>query len=1033
VANTPGTAGSQQWRLVRAYGGFYKLVNARSGMCIDVPGWSKQPGQALQQYPCDPSDHNQLNQLWLPIRRDDGSYVLASANTPRISTDSPQMVLDIQGSGDRARLVQAPNSGGEAATQRWRFSVPPGVYTITSDATGKAVEVPDYSSSWGTGLVQRAPTGGANQQWRLTDGPGGTYRIQSLVSGLCMDVTGGSHDPDVAIEQYGCDPNAPNQPNQLWRLEPQDDGSFALVSANTTGMALSVRDRSKADGAALVQTTLDRGEPTQQWRLHRYPEPAAGGGYSITSSLTGKAIDVPTLSVGQPLQQHGFNGTGAQQWRLDHAGDGFVRIKNPNTGLCMSASERDEAGKIVLVGVQDDCATSDLWQVVPEGDGTFALASAAESTSVLTLEGASADDGIRLVMAPDTHARHQRWVFGGRTTTFRLGDARYVTALPPASAGFAVMAVDAAARPVAGTPRSFATSGGNTAGDDANQSDLANTLKTLAGQPGTTVLVQSLGAPKPNRGGWNAIGDAIQSLGGDRPTFLRLDGSGDYALVGCGNCPPGQPTMNEVLRRQVSPDVPRARLDGLLERNGDSTFTAVQAGPGELDSTLADLAYRTTTPWPYTDTANGREALENIATILNLSSTTTICGPGLGAVRSAYCATNLRKSSWANIVKKLDGIAYREIQPTPPYSEAFFNAVKAQLQTEMGWLDLSHGVISDIRDVFTGVSNQFTPFAPTNIAAAIQRDIERPMTQNPSVAGFVFQTISTGLELGAALTEPEGVSFFLTLGETALALAGANDDGSTGASLGAVSAAATDYASQLQKRFGAVVSNLDSIEDVIATDYGKLSVMAANATGNWLGGTQNSKRMNGQLKAGATQELWTKLLPTAYKLFQYPPPPAGFKLQELYCGPTYGPYHYVYLGQPDAANFAPIGGVDGNGWPQRPNAQAMTPIVEEDLTKNVDRVVRQPLLDLLYRPPTFATDDTLQSAGFAPDELPSRVHFVVRNYQDSELGLKYNCYYRHSGGGSAHPFPCSPKVCPRGGGGQPAPPVGSVLTARLIR
>jgi hypothetical protein len=988
VPKPPGAGGSQQWRLVRAYGGFYKLVNARSGMCIDVPGWSQEAGQ-LQQYPCDPSAHNQLNQLWLPIRRpDDGSYVLASANTPRISTARPEMVLTIDGS----RLVQAPNSG--APTQRWRFGVPPGVYTITSEATGKAVEVPDYSSSWETGLVQRAPTGGANQQWRLTDGPGGTYRIQSLVSGLCMDVTGGFRDPGVAIEQYGCDPNRPNQPNQLWRLEPQDDGSFALVSANTTGMALSVRDRSKADGAALVQYPLDREEPTQQWRLHRYPEPAVGGGYSITSSLTGKAIDVPTLSVGQPLQQHGFNGTGAQQWRLDAAGDGFVRIRNPNTGLCMSTSDVNEHGKLVLIGVQDDCSTSDLWQVVPEGDGTFALASATDKNSVLTLEGASADDGARLVLALDTHARHQRWVFGGRTTTFRLGDARYVTALPPASAGFAVMAVDAAARPVGGTPRSFATSGGNTAGDDANQSDLANTLTGLAAQTGTTVLVQSLGAPRPNRYGWNAIGDAIQFLGGDRPTFLRLDGSGDYALLGCANCPPGQPTMNEVLRRKVSPNVPTARLDGLLERNGDSTFTAAYAGPGELDSTLADLAYRTTTPWPYTDTANGRQALADIAVILNLSPATKICGPGLGGVRSAYCVKNLGEGGWPAIAREVDGIAYSEIQPRPPYEydEPFFNAVKAQLEAEMDWLAYSHGVISAIRDVFNGVSGKFTQFKADDISGAIQTDMGRQI-HDRDAAGKALEVMWALVELGLEFAgAPEGLAPalpFLGFGTSLIGLAGDNDDGSTGASLGALSAAATDYGRQLDNRFKAVLTNLDSIEDVIATDYGKLSMMAANAKGDWAIGRPEARSMNAQLKAGTTQDLWTKLLPTAYTLYQFPPPQAGYKLQDLQCGDR-PPGHYVYEGQPDAAIFAPIAGVDGNGSPQKPSVQAMTPIGDTDLVKNLDRVVRQPLLDLLYRPPTF-TDDTPR-AGFAPDEMPSRVPFGVNNYDIPRLRTM-GCYY----------------------------------------
>jgi hypothetical protein len=501
--------------------------------------------------------------------------------------------------------------------------------------------------------------------------------------------------------------------------------------------------------------------------------------------------------------------------------------------------------------------------------------------------------------------------------------------------------------------------------------------------------VQSLGAPRPNRGGWNAIGDAIRSLGGDRPTFLGLDGSGDYALAGCAKCPAGQPTMNEVVRREVSPDVPKARLDGLLERNGDSTFTPTNSGPGGLDSTLADLAYRNGSNWPYTDTDNGRQALADIAGILNL---TTVCGPGLGAVRSAYCVDNIRRSSWADVAREVDGIAYSEIK-NPRYDKAFFDAVKAQVEAEMGWLDASHGVISAIRDVFNGVSGTFTQFKAEDIAAAIQRDMGRQI-HDREAQGRLFDVIWAWVELAVSVGGEEAAVLepLIGLGATAFALAGDNDDGSNGAALGALSAAATDYARQLQNRFQAVVSNLDSIEDVIATDYGKLSMMAANAGGDWAIVTPQAQRMNGQLKAGATQQLWTKLLPTAYKLYQFHYdqgrrccPPSGYKLQGLWCGDKrYGGFHWVYEGQSDAAIFAPILGVDGNGSPQRPDLQSMTPIVDDNLINDRDRVVRQPLLNLLYSPPTF-TDDAPPNAGLAPDEMPSRVPFDVLSFGPDDL------------------------------------------------
>jgi hypothetical protein len=69
----------------------------------------------------------------------------------------------------------------------------------------------------------------------------------------------------------------------------------------------------------------------------------------------------------------------------------------------------------------------------------------------------------------------------------------------------------------------------------------------------------------------------------------------------------------------------------------------------------------------------------------------------------------------------------------------------------------------------------------------------------------------------------------------------------------------------------------------------------------------------------------------------------------------------------------------------------MTPIIDDNLENNVDRVVRQPLFDLLYAPPTF-TDDRPRAA-FAQDEMPSRVSFDLRDYATDELKRMW-CEYR---------------------------------------
>ena len=50
---------AQQWELRAATGGSFQIVNAYSGMCIDVPNWSTDDWVVLQQWTCVPDAANQ--------------------------------------------------------------------------------------------------------------------------------------------------------------------------------------------------------------------------------------------------------------------------------------------------------------------------------------------------------------------------------------------------------------------------------------------------------------------------------------------------------------------------------------------------------------------------------------------------------------------------------------------------------------------------------------------------------------------------------------------------------------------------------------------------------------------------------------------------------------------------------------------------------------------------------------------------------------------------------------------------------------
>jgi len=126
--------------------------------------------------------------------------------------------------------------------------------------SSKCMDVPGASTASGTGLVQWACNGGANQQWAADDLGNGYLRLKVAHSGMCADLASQSTSNSVAIVQAPC--GAGN--SQQWVKENTDSGYFRLKS-RYSGLCIDVNGASTSDGATLIQWTCGGGT-NQQWR-----------------------------------------------------------------------------------------------------------------------------------------------------------------------------------------------------------------------------------------------------------------------------------------------------------------------------------------------------------------------------------------------------------------------------------------------------------------------------------------------------------------------------------------------------------------------------------------------------------------------------------------------------------------------------------------------------------------------------------------------------------------------------------------------
>lgn len=135
--------------------GAYRLVNTRSGHCLDVKADSRDPGASLLQWSCNGGGNQRFD-----LTRNGGAIKLAGANSG--------LCVGVAGSvltngGDVIQWTCNTNT-----SQQWRpVSVGRGVYELRNGNSGLCMEVHQASTEAGANVQQWSCNGGAHQSWRL--------------------------------------------------------------------------------------------------------------------------------------------------------------------------------------------------------------------------------------------------------------------------------------------------------------------------------------------------------------------------------------------------------------------------------------------------------------------------------------------------------------------------------------------------------------------------------------------------------------------------------------------------------------------------------------------------------------------------------------------------------------------------------------------------------------------------------------------------------------------------------------------------
>ncbi|PZT98519.1 MAG: hypothetical protein DI630_19160 [Gordonia sp. (in: high G+C Gram-positive bacteria)] len=499
---------------------------------------------------------------------------------------------------------------------------------------------------------------------------------------------------------------------------------------------------------------------------------------------------------------------------------------------------------------------------------------------------------------------------GGSTVTMTVGAASYPS-MPSGPDGFVIRGFDSQTLAPSYEATVVTT-------NEAGNRELSTKLVAAAAEvdPGgrpLLVIVQSFGRPKPT-GAWQDGADAIVRLGGSRLSFLGLNGTSDYTLVGGAAAGASVVEMGSILGKP-------GPATGLIARGHDSSFLPLQSGPlGGVDLKQSAIMYQPAFQ-------GGSDRAPTFPSI-NVAAETYIGWkanvPGCTSPTATTC--NIREkyrtnynAAWTSIKQEL---ATSVTMPTDAasFTAAEFNAALTQLRKEV----TSFVAVKTYYDNLQASMGLVRGDAKLNVTK-IGDDMVREVSPPPASTAFADGLKLTNVIMSVVtLVAPElkavwgPISTLLGLGAYVSGEGEANANANSLANKTRVRA--DQLGVQVEDSLSAATYAFSTVALVMASDYGKLQ--AANTEimeERWVAPTQPGQLLS-DLTRGLRTWFATTLLAATYPwLIRGTPPPVGpGDVNGLSCG-NYTEWgvtmeqHHPWSSMPRIAQMQATWSFDANG------------------------------------------------------------------------------------------------------------------------
>ena len=351
-------------------------------------------------------------------------------NKESVATTTSDATAD-QATSNQATVTQATATSNATATQTTETKVPAGgeqvladghVYIISSEASGKSMEIAGGSQSSSVATSQYETNNTLAQQWKVKYDSNNYVTFVNVNSNKAIDVDSAQAISGAKVQQYGQNDTLA----QKWIVIRLADGTYMIASAIDSNLVLDVESASQANGAKIWLYAYN-GTAAQKWHFFDITSGYAeiqemlttnnklisAGVYEITSKCSDKALDVAggSEAAGANVQMYEKNNTFAQYWRISYDDQGYACIESLASGKVLDVADASTSPSANVQQYNKNNTAAQKWVFALNGNGTYCIISALFPGLVLDISGASTKNCANVQVYSFNETEAQMWIF----------------------------------------------------------------------------------------------------------------------------------------------------------------------------------------------------------------------------------------------------------------------------------------------------------------------------------------------------------------------------------------------------------------------------------------------------------------------------------------------------------------------------------------------------------------------------------------------------------------------------------------------